>query len=594
MKTGNYNKDIHEVDFRAPFEKKRITAETLINPERQYRMSLNGEWHYTVDWYESAIRASWPTIPHTDANGLPLPLDFDFLKTDTIKVPSCWNTEKRELTYFEGMLDYAKNFTLDEKMKKKDRFFLHAEGIAYRAYIFLNGAYLGCHDGGSTPFTLEITEHIKKEEENTLILCVENKRLKERIPAENFDWFDYGGIFRDIHILAEDKQFIEDFRVSYSDGKLLLDVYLKEKKDTKIAVDSDLIKGTFLSDKNLLHIEKECSPHLWSPEDPYLYTFTLKAGSSSLKEKIGLRTIRTQNGEILLNGKVIILKGACVHEHTLKSGRSVKTKDIIQMIRDTKEMGGNFLRLSHYPHSRDVAKLCDELGLLLWEELPVYWAIDFKNRRTYEDAENQLVELIKRDFNRASVILWGVGNENADTDERYSFMSRLADKAHSLDNTRLVSAACLVNAALLRIEDRLIESIDVIGINEYYLWYDRDITKLPRLFENSKPGKPVIITEFGAGAETGFIGEIGELFSEENQRWFYEKQFEVIKSIPYIKGTTPWLLYDTPTPRRMNIHQRGRNIKGLIGDDHKTRKRAYYEVKKQYEEDMEISSSDTQ
>ncbi len=583
MKTGNYNKDIHKVDFRSPFERKRITSATLMTPERPYRMSLAGDWHYTVDWYESAIRASWPTIPHSDKTGLPLPLDFDFLKTDTMKIPSCWNTEKKELTYFEGMLDYAKSFLLDEKIKDKDRFFLHAEGISYRAYVFLNGEYLGYHDGGSTPFTLEITKSIRRTEENILILCVENKRLSDRIPAENFDWFDYGGIFRDICILAEDKQFIENFRVSYQEEKLLLDIYLKENKDTEIKVESKLLKGTFTSNGKHLHIEKHCTPHLWSPEAPYLYTFKLKAGTSSLKERIGLRTIRTQDGEILLNGKPILLKGACVHEHTLKHGRSVRTKDIIQMIKDTKEMGGNFLRLSHYPHSRAVSKLCDELGLLLWEELPVYWAIDFKNRRTYEDAENQLEELIKRDFNRASVILWGVGNENADTDERYHFMSRLADKAHSLDNTRLVSAACLVNAELLKIEDRLIESIDVIGINEYYLWYDRDITKLKRLFENSKPRKPVIMTEFGAGAETGFIGKVGELFSEENQRWFYEKQFEVIKSIPYIKGTTPWLLYDTPTPRRMNVHQRGRNIKGLIGDDHKTRKRAYYEVKKQYE-----------
>ena len=160
-----------------------------------------------------------------------------------------------------------------------------------------------------------------------------------------------------------------------------------------------------------------------------------------------------------------------------------------------KELGCNFMRLAHYPHNEEMAKLADELGLLLWEEIPVYWAIRFEREKTYEDAQNQLRELINRDWNRASVIIWSVGNENADTDERLKFMSALAECAHREDETRMVSAACLVNAAKNKIEDRLMEYLDIIGINEYCGWYTPDFAMLPALMENSQPDKPVIVTE---------------------------------------------------------------------------------------------------
>ena len=165
-----------------------------------------------------------------------------------------------------------------------------------------------------------------------------------------------------------------------------------------------------------------------------------------------------------------------------------------------KELGCNFMRIAHYPHSERMAKLADEMGILLWEEIPVYWAIRFEREKTYEDARNQMRELLKRDWNRASVIIWSVGNENADTDERLKFMSGLAECAHEEGGNRLVSAACLVDSEKNVIADRLIEHLDVIGINEYCGWYTPDFEKLPQLMANSRPDKPVIITEFGADA----------------------------------------------------------------------------------------------
>ena len=245
-------------------------------------------------------------------------------------------------------------------------------------------------------------------------------------------------------------------------------------------------------------------------------------------------------------------------------------------------MHGIFLRLAHYPHTRRFAKIADETGVLLWEEIPVYWAIDFSNPDTYDDAENQLSELIVRDKNRASVIIWSVGNENADTDDRLSFMRNLVQTAKRLDPTRLVSAACLVNREKMCLEDRLMNELDVIGNNEYYGWYEPNFDDLITILNNTKLTKPVIITEFGAGAGYGNHGTENTLWTEEYQETLYKKQFAVMKRSDFIQGTTPWILYDFRAVRRQNRYQKGFNRKGLIDADRKRRKLAFKVVADYY------------
>jgi len=247
-------------------------------------------------------------------------------------------------------------------------------------------------------------------------------------------------------------------------------------------------------------------------------------------------------------------------------------------------MNGSYLRLAHYPHDRRFARIADEEGVLLWEEVPVYWAVAFENPAVYADAENQLSELLLRDRNRASVIIWSVGNENADTDSRLAFMSGLAQKAKTLDGSRLVSAACLVNHEKLLIEDRLGEYLDVIGINEYYGWYDPDFEKLPQLLANSKPEKPVLICEFGGDARLGRRGSTDQLWTEDHQKHLYERQTEVFKKCPYIAGISPWILYDFRCPRRLNRYQEYFNRKGLIDAKRKKKKAAFFVMQKFYAE----------
>jgi beta-glucuronidase len=322
----------------------------------------------------------------------------------------------------------------------------------------------------------------------------------------------------------------------------------------------------------------------WSPEHPTLYDVVVEAGEDRVSDRIGFREITVRGTEILLNGDPIFLRGMCVHEDDEQMGRATSREDIARRLAHAKELGCNFLRLAHYPHHEWVAQMADEAGLMLWAEIAVYWAIDFGNSTTMRDARNQLSELILRDRNRASIVIWGLGNENADTDARLHFLSSLTQTARALDGTRLVSAACLIDKQAKRIADRLTAQLDVIGINEYYGWYDPDFGELVAIGRNSSPGKPVIVTETGGDALAGLHGAETMLTTEERQTWIYRNQIATLREIPFVRGMTPWVLYDFRSLRRQNSYQRGYNIKGLIARDKRTKKAAFSALQTFYHE----------
>ena len=279
-----------------------------------------------------------------------------------------------------------------------------------------------------------------------------------------------------------------------------------------------------------------------------------------------------------------------MHEDDIALGRVTSEEDIRRRFEHARELGCNFLRLAHYPHHERVSEIADAVGLMLWEEIPVYWAIDFADPAVFADAENQLLELIRRDRNRASVIAWSVGNENADSDARLAFMGGLAEAARHADPTRLVTAACLVNPQTLRLEDRLADRLDVVGINEYFGWYERDFESLRTLLANARPGKPVIISETGAGAVAGLHGTADAPFTEERQAEFYRRQFAILGDFDWVRGASPWLLYDFRSERRKNAFQQGFNRKGLIAEDKQTKKAAFDVLAGEYRRIAEGSS----
>ena len=603
-----------------PYLENLITTDTFMSSASRRSESLNGPWNFTEDIYNMCLRADWhkfstsesiyetfspffPSLgidpeqfPPSIAQEIDLtqlapkmaPLDFDFEQWPLMKIPCCWNMTEEKYFNYEGSMVFTRK--ISQKAAHGERVFLRVAGANYRCAVFLDGDHLGTHLGGGGEFYVEVTDRLT-EKDNRLILLVDNTRRGDQVPMDNCDWFNYGGLHRDIELIFTPEIFIKDFTCSLvpdgSFNNIRCTVQLSDPVDGEA-----LLSIPELGDPVSIKIKKgggevkfSATPELWSPENPRLYDLSLSFSEDRVTDRIGFREIITKGSSILLNGKEIFLKGISCHEESVTNGRSLTELEVTENFKLIKELGGNFMRLAHYPHHIRSAQLADEMGILLWEEIPVYWAIDFENPVTLADAKNQLSELILRDRNRASVIIWSVGNENEDTPERFSFMKALVERARDLDTERLVSAACLVNWDELHVQDNLAAVLDVIGINEYFGWYYGGIEKMAPMFKEAEAlNKPFIISETGGGALAGHHGEETDFFTEERQQKIYEDQIAIIKELPNIGGMTPWILYDFRAPFRTNSFQRGYNRKGLLSPDKKKRKLAFSTLQGFYQE----------
>lgn len=576
-KDTKYMSDIHLGVYLGPYMEKQTGADSLVFTAGRKRESLNGIWQYAVDQYDTCLRQRWFEEKYIDEDGFTLPVDYSFDRWPQIKLPCSWNTVHERYLLYEGSMVFTRRFRCQKK--ETERVILRIGAVNYQCTVFLNGIYMGMHRGGSTPFCFDITDFL--EEDNRILLVADSTRREDQVPEKNTDWFNYGGVYRDIELLYVPKVYIKDFQVNLvPDGKygtlqakIVLSDKISAKAEIRIAELGIKHEITVTGGEGTLLIA--AAPKLWSPENPKLYEVEVCCGEDHVSDRVGFREIRVEQGEILLNGKPVFLRGVSCHEDSVDNGRALTEEEMTETFLLAKKLGCNFMRLAHYPHNERMALLADEMGILLWEEVPVYWAIRFEAEKTYEDAQNQLRELMKRDFNRASVIIWSVGNENADTDSRLAFMSRLAECAHKEGGNRLVSAACLVNSEKNMIEDRLEKYLDVIGVNEYCGWYTPDFERLPNLLSGSHPDKPVIITEFGADALPGHHGTHYDKGTEECQAYVYERQLEELDKIDYVKGMTPWILYDFRCPRRTSFLQNYYNRKGLCAEDKKYTKIAF-------------------
>lgn len=582
---NNFEENIHLADFESQYREKLIGSDSLISDYFRPKESLNGMWNFGVDQYDTSLRAKWFNEETFDDCGRPYPMDFSFDTWEKIKVPSCWNMHSDKLFHYEGSIVYTRTFRYENHGEK--RVFIKFGGVNYQAAVFVNKQFMGMHLGGSTPFTIEATDVLQAK--NRILVVANNTRRRTNVPCENTDWFNYGGIYRDVELLRLPETFIKDFSLFLMPDSGYKKAVFTVKVDgtqtdgiARLNIEELGICADIQVSDSIARFEFDVSPILWCPENPKLYDISVAYGDDVLTDKVGFREIKTVGTEIFLNGKSIFLNGICAHEESVINGKAVTETEIRENYNLAKEMNCNYMRLAHYPHNEKAARIADEVGMLLWEEIPVYWAIEFENSSVYQDAQNQLTELIIRDRNRASVIIWSVGNENADTDSRLKFMSSLAKTAKKLDPSRLVSAACLVDHKELKIADRLVEYVDIIGLNEYYGWYVPDFSKLTCLFENSNPLKPVVISEFGADARSGNRGTHDDMFSEDNQMAIFQKQVETISKFQYIKGTSPWILFDFRCPRRVHTMQNYYNLKGLLSADKGHKKLAFYTMQQFY------------
>ncbi len=333
---------------------------------------------------------------------------------------------------------------------------------------------------------------------------------------------------------------------------------------------------------------------LWSPENPKLYRVIISGEGDSVTDEIGFRTVETRGTQILLNGKPIFLRGISIHEEApFRSGRAYSEEDARILLAWAKELGCNFVRLAHYPHNEDMVRLADKMGLMVWEEVPVYWNIAWQNPATLEDAKTQLQEIVARDRNRASILFWSLSNETPLEPGRLEFLKALAAEARRLDSTRLITSAMNhtepAGPDTRSLSDPLGEVLDVLGLNEYLGWYEGKPEDADRMHWQNPYQKPLIVSEFGAGAVYGFHADAATRFSEEYQGNLFQHQLAMLQNIPSLAGMSPWLLMDFRSPRRPLIGiQDYYNRKGLISDRGQ-RKQAFFVLQTFYREKTQAS-----
>ena len=554
-------------------------------------VSLNGAWHVIVDPYETGLGERY--YENAKPKDKRERIEYDFDRSETLNVPGDWNMQKDRLFFYEGPRWYERSFSYHRR--EHTRVFLYFGAANYFTRVYLNGTKLGEHEGGFTPFNFEVTS-LLRDGDNCAVAEVNNARRPDAVPAARTDWWNFGGITRDVVLVEVPEAFIQDYSIQLSRGSLneisgwvQLSANGGGKRVT-IEIPEATIKKTFDSNAHG-RVEFRFSANLtpWSPENPKLYDVSLTSAADHVSDKVGFRTIEVRGKEILLNGKPIFLRGMSMHEEApIRGGRAYSVEDAQTLFGWAKELDCNFVRLAHYPHNENEIRLADRLGLLLWSEIPVYWDIDWKNPTPLANAEAQLRDMIARDRNRASVIFWSLSNETPVDPARLEFLKRLAEDARELDSTRLITSALNrtenVGPNHRSLNDPVGQYLDVLGLNEYVGWYEHTPEDADKIEWSSAYDKPLIVSEFGADAAFGNHGDAETRWSEEYQAILYTHQLNMVSKIPGLAGLSPWVLMDFHSPRRqLPGVQDYFNRKGLVSNkgDHK---KAFFVLQKFYRE----------
>ena len=565
-------------------------------------MLLNGKWNYIVDvqeegYYDYRMNPMrWGFFQNAKPQRPEDLIEYDFDKSPSMQIPGDWNTQDERLFFYEGTVWFKRSF--QAVPMTECRTLLYFGAVNYDCHVWVNGKKAGHHVGGFTPFNYDISD-LLREGENTVIVKVDNKRHADAVPTQIFDWWNYGGITRDVRLVKVPHVYLEDYnlqlakadvkaknreisfsaRLNKTEAGHKVTINIPELKlQQQLTTDGDGRVATTLRIPS-----KKLS--LWSPTNPKLYRVDISLDTSTISDEIGFRTIETHDKQILLNGQPIFLKGICIHEEKPNGGgRANSTEDARTLLGWAKELGCNFVRLAHYPHNENMVREAERMGIMVWSEIPCYWTIAWTNPQTYDNAKQQLTDMISRDHNRANVIIWSIANETPHSSMRDKFLGRLAKHARSLDDTRLISMAMEVTNAsnyVNRLNDNMNEYVDVVSFNQYVGWY-RDVNDAPKMRWEIPYNKPVIISEFGGGAKYGYHGARNQRWTEEFQENLYQENLAMLDKIEGLAGTTPWILKDFRSPRRVLPGiQDFYNMKGLVSDKGE-KKKAFFVMKEWY------------
>lgn len=548
--------------------------------------SLNGKWNVLIDCYDRGERK------HFEQNAKPQSdvefVEYSFDGAMRLDVPGDWNSQNPELKYYEGVMWYGRHF--NARKPTGDRKFLYFCGVSYRCKVYLNGEYIGSHEGSFTPFQFEVTDKLK-DGENFLCLKVSNVRTPDAIPAMHFDWWNYGGITRDVMLVSVPSVYIDDYVMSLD--KKDMDVI-----NAKVSLSSAVIQNVNIEIPELgisrtVRTDEQGQVSvslkarrlvLWCPENPKLYSVRLSSGDDVVTEQIGFRTLGVDGTKILLNGKPMFMKSISFHEEIpQRMGRAFSESDAQVLLGAASELGVNMVRLAHYPQNEHIVRLAEKMGIILWEEIPLWQGIDFTNRQTLEKAIGMYREMIGRDRNRCAVCFWGIANETRPSADRNAFLEEVLDVAESMDDTRLFTIADDVarwneESGQFEMDDPFIDKVDVVAVNRYMGWYAPWPKAPAECRWNVASGKPLIISEFGGEAMYGVHGNADKAWSwsEDYQEQMIRDNLEMFDRIENLAGISPWVLFDFRSPTRLHpVNQEGWNRKGLLSDQG-MKKKAWY------------------
>jgi beta-glucuronidase len=584
----------------------------LPDPRSAPHASLNGTWQAVIDPYD--VGATLGNAPLARGPAEPPDLvEFDFDGGLTLEVPGDWNTQDPRLVFYQGVVWYKRTFS--HEPVSGGRTFLYFGAANYRASVYVNGQLLGEHEGGFTPFNFDVTDEVRAGE-NLLVVKVDNRREADDIPTPITDWHNYGGITREVLIVRVPETHVSawELRLEGEPGDLIVGFVevAGASLPAPVSVSIPELNVEITSDTDAsgrVELSIPVTPERWSPETPRLYDVAVATGTHRIQDSVGFRTIATRGADILLNGEPIYLRGISIHDETVGGGgRAWSTAHAEETLALAMELGCNFVRLAHYPHPDAMARVADRLGILVWAELPVYWAVAFDSEETLALGQRMFSEMIFRDRNRASIILWSLGNETPLTDARDHFFAELASHVRSADPSRLLTAALLTGREALqpfmlgyylpaalgivrdewifRIDDGLEAIVDVPAVNEYFGWYYSGAVGLltplsskrarSLMLENmhrirfvTNEGKPLIVSEYGAGAKYGLRAPLEEMraYSEDYQAEVYRRQLSMLSDQGTVRGMSPWVLKDFRAPLRMYQGvQDYWNRKGLVSE----------------------------
>ena len=610
---------------------------------REYQ-SLNGKWHYIIDPMNNGLpeESFFGGFPQNElpSEGLEL-IEYDFESAKVMEIPGAWNAHEKNLLFYRGPVWFYKKFNYKSSNNNLTHLYIGASNFTTK--VFLNGKIVGSFEGGYTSFNFDVTEHLE-DGNNVLIIHVDNTLSKDSVPTKKTDWWPYGGILGDVLLISTPKKFIQNAYLQLSDldkKELLFKAQLNLPVITNVNLsipELNIYKEFLTNDSGFIEQKFNVDDlRLWDTNNPKLYSVIVKSGNDKISDQIGFREIDVIGNKIFLNGEEIKLRGISMHAEPIdEAGFAFSREHFKELLNYAESLNTNFVRAAHYPYTRHLAKLCDELGILLWEEIPVYWNINWTNPKTQASAKSMLSQLIKRDWNRASIVIWSLGNETPYSSERMNFMISQKETAISLDSTRLISAALLSGNAeqfrslvyflameglkhdfvapeekaifkgitsqmqslygdqenfSINVNDPLAEHLDIIAYNEYFGWYYtsflvnqigvRESTLRKLMFEimpsiqiRSDFNKPIHISEFGAGAKLNYANK-GNIWSEEYQNKVYEHQLAMLKNNSQVQGISPWILKDFRSMMRplANV-QDYYNRKGLV-DERGRKKQAF-------------------